>query len=47
MKINLFIFDRAPKPLYEYVVEGSTTTIHADSDTNLFQYSRELKAGKL
>jgi len=38
MKINLFIFDRTPEPLYENVVEGSALTIHADSDTRLLIY---------
>ena len=43
----MLVFDRPPKTLYEDVIQGPTSTIHADLDTMRKQRSREAWACKL
>ena len=41
--IDLLIFDAAPQPLDEDVVQGSASAVHRDSDSTIDQDSRELR----
>jgi len=47
VKIDLFVFNRAPEPLYKDIIEYSAPAIHTNLDAALFQTSGKLQACKL
>ena len=47
VQVNFFVFDAAPEPLDEDVVQCSTTPIHTDGDLPLFENAGESTARKL
>ena len=47
VQVDFFIFDRAPQPLGENVVERSAASIHTDLDTGLLQGLKVLRAGEV
>jgi len=46
-EINILIFDTAPQPLDEDIVETPTATIHADADIGILQATGESQGGEL
>ena len=47
VQINVLILHAAPEPLYEDIVQGPATAVHADLDALGFQTARELDACEL
>jgi len=47
VQIDLFIFDAAPEPFDEHVVDPATVAIHADSDAGFFQHLDPSFTGEL
>jgi hypothetical protein len=47
VQIDLFVFDAAPEPLNEDVVQCSATSIHTDGDLSLFENTGESAAREL
>src|SRR3954469_14000559 len=45
--IDQFVFERAPQPFDENIVEGSATAIHADRNATLPERSQEFGGGEL
>lgn len=46
-QVDLFVFDAAPQPLDEHVVEPAALAIHADMHTGVLEWVGEGAAGKL
>lgn len=46
-QVNIFVFDRAPQPLHENVVQTAAPTVHADADLAFGQLDDKLRAGEL
>ena len=47
MQIDFFIFNSSPQALSENIVEGATTTIHADLGASRFEQVGVLRTGEL
>ena len=47
VEVDVLILHTAPQPFYEYVVQCTTSTIHADEDLSIQQHLCELFAGEL
>ena len=47
VQVDVFIFDGAPEPLHEDIVQGTPTTVHAHTDPRLLQARRECLGGEL
>ena len=45
--VNFFVFDAAPEPLDEDIVQGSTAAIHTDCNLPFFENARERIAGEV
>lgn len=42
VKVDLFVFDGAPKPFNKNVVINPAPAIHADSDAALFKHAKKI-----
>ena len=47
LKINLFVFQAAPKALNKNIIHPSALAVHTDFDAVIFQYIGEMSTGKL
>ena len=47
LEIDILVFDTAPKPLHEDVVEGPPATIHAQAHMGCQERCLEARAGEL
>ena len=46
VEIDLLILEAPPEALHEHVIPPAAAPIHTDLDALVFQYARELQAGK-
>ena len=46
-EVDFFVFEAAPEPFDEHVVDPAAFAVHADLDTGVFEYFGEILAGKL
>lgn len=47
MQINAFIFQAAPQPFDEDIVDPAAFAVHGDADARLFEQGGKFKAGEL
>ena len=47
VQVDLLVFDRAPEPLDEDVIQGPAATVHPDLNASLFQDRSERQGRKL